>query len=115
MVCPKAYFHSLEGVSYNQSHNISLLLEGVGVLIGNFLLNILNNAYNIYHFALDPLIFVLPTVILIFVLGFDDLVLYLLNSIVFFSEPDLWTPFDLVSLKKLEPFYVIDLPSFQLP
>jgi hypothetical protein len=68
VVGPEADFDGLEGISDDKSDDISLFLEGVGVLVGDLLFDILHNADNVHHLALDPLILMLPPVVLLLIL-----------------------------------------------
>lgn len=93
MICPKANLHRFKSISYYQSHNISLFLKCVRILVSYFILNLLNNSNYIDHLTLYPLIFVLPSIILVFVLRLDDFVLNFLNFVILLFQSNLRSSF----------------------
>jgi len=99
VICPEAYFNRFEGVSNDQPNHISLLLKSVGILVCDFVFDFLHNSNHVNHLAFDPFIFMLPAIIFVFVLRFDDLVLDLLNFVVFLSQSDLGSTFGFVPME----------------
>jgi hypothetical protein len=58
---------------------------------------------------------VFPSKIRVPILRLDDFVLYFLDAIVFFFEPDLGRSFGFLALEQFQTFDVIDLALFEFP
>ena len=101
MISPKADFDRLKSISDNESNNISLFLESICIFVCYFIFNLLNDSYHIDHLTFNPFVFVLPTIILVFVLGFYELILELLNFVLFLAQTNLRASFCLVTNKQL--------------
>lgn len=114
MVSPETYPYCFKRILDDQSNHISLFLEGVGIPVSYFLLNVLHHANHIHHFALIPFIFVLPAIIAVQILSLNYLILNLLYFVFLFLEPNLWPSFYLVSLEQFKSFHIIASPFLEL-
>lgn len=114
MVCPKADLNSFELVPYWQSDDVALLLICVAIFICDFLLDPLEDPYDVDHLALDPFVLVLPAEIFVFVLAFHGLVLDLVDFVLFVLEAYLGTAFDLFPVEQFDALDEVHSSLFQL-
>lgn len=99
VVGPEADSGSFEDISDDESHNISLLLEGVSISVGNFIFDIFYDSNDIYHVALAPYLFVLPLKILVLVLRFNGLIGNLMNFVLLLFQSNVLLAFHFLALK----------------
>lgn len=114
VIRPKTYFYRFEGITNDQSNNLTLLSEWIHIFVWCLLFDILDNANYINHLNIHPLILMLPFIVFVLVLGFYGLVLDLMNFVLFILEPYLGTAFGLFSWEELKTFEVVASPFFQL-
>lgn len=91
MIGPKANLDSLERIPNQQPHYISLLLKGTSVLVGDLILDILDNANHVDEVAVGPFAVMLPTIVLMLVLRLHCLILDLVDLVLLVFQADLRT------------------------
>ena len=91
-----------------------MLLICVAIFICDFLLDPLEDPYDVDHLALDPFVLVLPAEIFVFVLAFHGLVLDLVDFVLFVLEAYLGTAFDLFPVEQFDALDEVHSSLFQL-
>lgn len=114
MIGPEGYLDSLKGVSDGETDNVALFLVGVAILVGDLLLDPLDDADDVDHLALRTLVLMLPAIILELVPALHRLVLDLVDLVLLVLEPDLRRAFDLLPVEQLNPLHEIDPSLTQL-